>query len=170
MERGKQSRIKPTIENCNYIQHKHLNNLLSRQAHGHTPKESDQMVFNWTSSPEDSRAEDQGLSGTFPPRVVFKVTRSVEEEEENDGQYDHQGHDDEQERSKTRSTVLSQTSQMYLSGHNDHTTGALSPFYPLRAWLDPSPLCALPSASVGGGSTFPLVSARRTPGAEGFRC
>ena len=104
-----------------------INLLLSRRAHKHTHahKESDQMVFNWTSSPEDSRAEDQGLSGTFPPRVVFKVTRSVEEEEEeeekeeNDGQDDHQGHDDEQERSKTRSTVLSQTSQMYLSGHNN---------------------------------------------------
>jgi len=79
------------------------------------------MIFNWTSSP-DSRAEDQDLSGTFPPRVVFKVTRSVEEEE-NDGQDDHQGHDDEQEHSKTRSTVLSQT---YLSGDNDHDRRARS--------------------------------------------
>ena len=30
-------------------------------------------------------------------------------------------------------------------------TGALSPFYALRAWLNPSPLGALPSTSVGGG-------------------
>ena len=39
-----------------------VNLLLSRRAHKHTHahKESDQMVFNWTSSPEDSRAEDQG--------------------------------------------------------------------------------------------------------------
>ena len=36
------------------------------------------MVFIWTSSPEDSRAEDQGLSCTCPPRVVFKLTRSGE--------------------------------------------------------------------------------------------
>ena len=28
--------------------------------HAHTPKESDQLVFIWISSPEDSRAEDQG--------------------------------------------------------------------------------------------------------------
>ena len=93
-----------------------INLLLSRRAHKHTHahKESDQMVFNWTSSPEDSRTEDQSLSGTFPPRVVFKVTRSVEEKEENDGQDDHQkaplhddqpddpqGHDDDQDKRAT---------------------------------------------------------------------
>ena len=129
------------------------------------------MVFNWTSSPEDSRAEDQGLSGTFPPRVVFKVTRSVEEEEEeeNDGQDDHQGHDDEQERSKTRSTVLSQTSQMYLSGHNnddDRSTLSILCAPCVARPLPPSARC--PAHRWVGGSTFPRVSARRMPGAEGF--
>ena len=123
MREARKGRAKPNNRKANNVQQSTYTITTyytgATNTHTRTPKETDQMVFNWTSSLEDSRAEDQGLSGTFPPRVVFKVTRSMEEEE-NDGQNDHQGHDDEQERSKTRSTVLSQTSQMYLSGHNDH--------------------------------------------------
>ena len=64
MREAHKGRAKRTIKNCNFIQHKHLTNLLlkdgAHRTHTRTHKESDQIVFNWIPSQEDSRAEDQG--------------------------------------------------------------------------------------------------------------
>ena len=83
MRGAHKGRAKPNINECTYIQAKSTYTIHyladgPMDTHAHTPKESDQMVFIRTSSPEDSRAEDQGLSWTCPPRVVFKLTQSGE--------------------------------------------------------------------------------------------
>ena len=135
------------------------------------------MVFIRTSSPEDSRAEDQGLSWTRPPRVVFESTRGpasvepnpgtgerllrggwclssarsvAEEEEEKDDDDDDQ---DQPDRLPREDPLL----LFILSGVLAQAS------FILRRGSTFSPLGALPSESVGGGITFPLVSVQRMP-------
>ena len=92
-ERGKhvRSRVKSNMNKCTYIQSKSTYTVYyladgptDTHTRTHTQKKWWLKPLLWTSARRNRRAEDQGLSWTCPPRVVFKLTRSVEEEDDDD--------------------------------------------------------------------------------------